>query len=64
MMCGLSMLTPVRTPLRPTFEMETKLKRIIGAIALLLLAFAVPASASDRLQIVASFSILGDMVHT
>jgi len=39
------------------------LKRIIGALALSLLAFAGPASASDRLQVVASFSILGDMVR-
>ena len=39
------------------------MKRIISALVLLLLAFAVPASASARLQIVASFSILGDMVR-
>ena len=39
------------------------MKRIIGALVLSLLAFAAPASASDRLQIVASFSILGDMVR-
>ena len=43
--------------------MEINLKRIIGALALSLLAFAGPASASDRLQVVASFSILGDMVR-
>ena len=39
------------------------MKRILGALALSLLAFAAPASASDRLQVVASFSILGDMVR-
>ena len=39
------------------------MKQIIGALALSLLAFAAPVSASDRLQIVASFSILGDMVR-
>ena len=39
------------------------MKRIIGALALSLLAFAGPASASDRLQVVASFSILRDMVR-
>ena len=39
------------------------MKRIIGALALALLAFAGPASASDRLQVVATFSILGDMVR-
>ena len=43
--------------------MEINLKRIIGALALSLLAFAGPASASDRLQVVASFSILADMVR-
>ena len=43
--------------------MEINLKLIISALALSLLAFAGPASASDRLQVVASFSILGDMVR-
>ena len=43
--------------------MEINLKRIIGALVLSLLAFAGPASASNRLQVVASFSILGDMVR-
>ena len=43
--------------------MEMKLKRILGALVLSVLAFAGPASASDRLQVVASFSILGDMVR-
>ena len=39
------------------------MKQIIGALALSLFAFAAPTSASDRLQVVASFSILGDMVR-
>ena len=39
------------------------MKRIIGALVLSLFAFAAPALASERLQIVVSFSILGDMVR-
>ena len=42
---------------------ETKVKRILSFVTLLFLMAAGPASASDRLQIVASFSILGDMVR-
>ena len=43
--------------------METKLKRMIGALVISLLACASSASAADRMQVVASFSILGDMVQ-
>ena len=42
---------------------ETKVKRILSFVTLLFLMAAGPASASDHLQIVASFSILGDMVR-
>ena len=43
--------------------METELKRMIGVLVISLLAFASSASAADRMQVVASFSILGDMVQ-
>jgi len=47
----------------PTLLPETDLKRFLGALMVSILAVAGPATASDRLQVVASFSILGDMVR-
>jgi zinc/manganese transport system substrate-binding protein len=38
-------------------------RRLFGLIGLLLLAVALPARAADRLNVVASFSILGDLVR-
>ena len=41
---------------------ETKMKRFLSTLILSVLAWSGPAAAADRLQVVASFSILGDMV--
>jgi zinc/manganese transport system substrate-binding protein len=42
---------------------ETKMKRFLRALFLSCLALSTSTTASDRIQVVASFSILGDMVH-
>lgn len=39
------------------------MRRLFGFIGLLLIAFAFPARADERLNVVASFSILGDLVR-
>ena len=39
------------------------MKRFLSALILSCLGLATSAAASDRIQVVASFSILGDMVH-
>ena len=39
------------------------MKRFLRALFLWCLALSTSATASDRIQVVASFSILGDMVH-
>lgn len=45
-----------------TLLKEIKMKRFLSALILSVLAYSGSATAADRLQVVASFSILGDMV--
>ena len=56
---GVTIFEPTTTL---TLLKETKMKRLLSALILSVLACSGSATAADRLQVVASFSILGDMV--
>ena len=55
-------MTSFESAITLTFLKGTKLKRFLSVAILSVLAYSGSATAADRLQVVASFSILGDMV--